>query len=498
MSRPANRASSAHRPASQSASIEIEADSPVLDPQTRRGLPASWLRIRYVGAALILLVVPLLASADQMIVLDISTASASDVTAAKQQLESDAYWLELGEQLVLVGSRQTLERAAGALPLLSRRDAVDRRRLVLRAQGCSHHPEGHDATVHGLLLARGSRWELRELGELETLSEGELGSGAWRAVEPDSTLSRQYRLDVDGAAPPVPSVQLIVNAVSPTRWFADVGSLASWDRSSYATTSLNQARDFIASRFTDLGLDVSTPTFTMNSPGGNIVRNNVLGRWTGTEFPDQWIIVGAHYDSRNSSITSTVNAPGAEDNASGCAGVIEMARVLLPSRPGRSILFMCYAGEEQGLLGSAAHVQALNQSGDLSKLRGVAIMDMIGYSASSTLRALFESSSAHTGYLQQFAAAAATYVPELSVLLSTNPFGSDHVPYLNAGVPTVLSIENDWSIYPHYHRTTDTPANMGAQSLAMGGAILRANAALLASITGAGTLAFSDGFEASP
>lgn len=43
--------------------------------------------------------------------------------------------------------------------------------------------------------------------------------------------------------------------------------------------------------------------------------------------------------------------------------------------------------------------------------------------------------------------------PRLAVVTGTNPYGSDHVPYRNAGVRTALAIENDWDIYPHYHRS---------------------------------------------
>ncbi len=439
------------------------------------------------------------ASAEPLRVLDISKANSAEVSELKQS-GGDGWWLELGEQLVLVGGDPGQPFVATAVPELSRREHVAIERLVLRARGCSLHPDGHEHSQRGTLLASSSRWELRELAELETLSPTELESDAWRPVIPNSTLARQARLDLQGTAPPQPSVQAVVDRVDPARWFADVSTLAAWDRSSYGTSSLNAARDWIGLQFQSLGLVVSTPNFTMNAAGGGgtITRQNVVGRWTGSSTPDQWVIVGAHYDSRNSSSTSTVNTPGAEDNASGCAGVIELARSLLPSQPAKSLLFICYAGEEQGLRGSTAHVQSLGQSGDLARVDAVVIMDMIGYSGSSNLRVLLESNATHGAYVQQFAAAAATYVPELGVLTSTSPFGSDHVPYLNAGLRTLLTIENDWSSYPHYHRTTDTPANIGPHAQAMGGAILRTNAAALAEIVGVGFEAFRDGFEGPP
>ncbi len=446
----------------------------------------------------LLLLTTLPASADQLISFDIEKASYAEVESLKRDA-GDAWWLEMGDEMVLIGSPASLaNKVSVSLPILSQLQNVAVDRLVLRARGCSEHPEGHEASQRGMLLVQGSRWELRQLAEWESLSPGEEASGSWQPVVRNSTLARQYRLDMHGqAAPPRPEVQAVVDAVNTARWFADVTTLASWNRSSYGTTDLTAARDWIGAQFQSLGLAVTTPVFTMNAAGGGgtISRNNVIGKWTGSSLPDEWVIVGAHYDSRNTSSTSTVNTPGAEDNASGCAGVIEVARALLPGRPSRSILFMCYAGEEQGLRGSAAHVQSLTQSGDLSKVKSVAIMDMIGYSASSNLRVLLESSASQAAYVQLFAAAAATYVPNLGVLTSTSPSGSDHVPYINAGLRSLLSIENDWSVYPHYHRTTDTPANMGPQAQAMGGAVIRTNAAALADLVGVGLPAFVDGFE---
>ncbi len=435
------------------------------------------------------------AAAEVLTVVDISQAGPEQVERLKQ-LPGGGWWLEMGLQMAIIGPRETLQREAGALAILSSFDKVDPDSLMLRARGCSEH-----APEAGKLLASGGRWELREVPAEQRQSLRLADSHAWQPVRPNTVLARQYRLDAHGfRGAPNPGVQQVVDRINPTRWFSDVQTLASWDRSSYGTTSLDAARDWIRGRFTALGLSDGLQAFTMNGAGGGtITRYNVTGAWIGSSQPDRWVIVGAHYDSRNASSTSTVNAPGAEDNASGCAGVVELARALLPSQPARSILFMCYAGEEQGLRGSTAHVQSLIQAGLLTSADAVVIMDMIGYSADANLEALYESSASHSAYLTQIGAAAATYVPELAVITSTNPFGSDHVPYLNAGARAVLAIENDWDIYPHYHRSTDTPANMGPNALVMGAAILKTNVAVVAEIAGLASSAaplFADGFEA--
>jgi hypothetical protein len=443
--------------------------------------------------ALLLVLVAPFAAADSLTVLDISQASASDVEQLKR-VDDDAWWLEMGDQLVIAGPASAALRADSSASILARHDAIDRGQLLLRARGCSEH-----STEAGTLLASGGRWELRQVAADEVSALRGADGGAWRALTPNTSLARQFRLDPRGLPmAPDPQVQQVVDRVDAARWFGDVQALAMHDRSSYATTSLEAARDWIGTQFDALQLATSLQGFPMSAPGGSITRHNALGAWIGSSQPERWIIVGAHYDSRNANQTATAGTPGAEDNASGCAGVIELARALLPSQPSRSILFICYAGEEQGLLGSLAHVQSLTQAAALASIDAVVIMDMIGYSADAGLEALYESSSTWSDYLLRFGAAAATYVPELDVFTSTSPFGSDHMPYLDAGVQTVLAIENDWAVYPHYHRSTDTPANMGPNAQAMGDAILRTNAAVIADLAGLPWVPFADGFEQAP
>ena len=426
------------------------------------------------------------------IVVDIRDADTLQVAARKRDAHV-RWWLELGDQLLLVGDHGEVRKAAPDREVLGEMLDVDSERLRLHAIGCVR-----EAGAPGRLIAQGGRWELRELSEAElatplpNIHDGH--SDEWREVEPDTVIAHRYRPESAPAAAD-PLIQSIVDSVDTARWFADLTTLTGWDRSSYGS-ELALSRAWIETQFSGLGLSVSAPAFQMpGNSGGQISVNNVIGQWTGTQYPDEWIIVGGHYDSRNSNIGSTVNTPGAEDNASGCAGVIELARVLVGFAPKRSILFMCYAGEEQGLYGSYAHVTALQNSGDIDKLQAVVTMDMIGYSADNQLDVLFESYSTWNAYLDQFAAAAATYVPDLRVTLSTNPFGSDHMPYLQAGKRTLLAIEDDYGIYPYYHRTTDTPDHVGPNAQAMGGAILKTSVAVIADLAGINDRIFTSGFD---
>lgn len=321
----------------------------------------------------------------------------------------------------------------------------------------------------------------------------------WRPVVPNRVLTKDLRargLLAMAKGAPDPEVQLRVDAIDTQRWFDTLSTLASYDRSSYGS-GIDQARDWLIGEFSALGLQVSTQTFTIGGTATQV--ENVIARRTGSLYPDEWVIVGGHYDSRQQSINDPNQSPGAEDNASGCAGVVEAARVFSQFPPQRTMIFVCFAGEEQGLYGGSAYAQSLEASGDLARVDLAVIMDMIGYSGDADLDVLLETSSSLSGVFPAFAAAAATYAPELRVLTDTIACCSDHMPFINRGVPSLLTIENDYSPsmpfgYQHYHRTTDVPANL-TRAQEMGGGILKMNIAVLADAGGFETPVLRDGFE---
>jgi hypothetical protein len=144
------------------------------------------------------------------------------------------------------------------------------------------------------------------------------------------------------------------------------------------------------------------------------------------------------------------------------------------------VLFICYSGEEQGLYGSERHASSLVNTGDNAKVRAVFTMDMIGYTGDTDLDCLLETSSLGQFMIDALSENAAQYTT-LRIVTSLNPWGSDHVPYLNRSMPALLTIENDYGSYPHYHRTTDTANNI---TLEMGNQILRMNVATLAEMAG--------------
>lgn len=433
----------------------------------------------------------------------IAVDSAAKVEALKRS-PGTSWWVEAGEVLLLAGDVSTLRSALPSRLVLREIDELKVDRLALRPRGCGEHRQ---ALAENDLLLVADTFELvhqpisfAPAGLNTGTINPHLGVPEFEPVAANSTIARLHRFDLPQGAPAAePGIAHIASKVDGDRWFDTVSTLTVWDRSSYST-QLPASRQWIAAQFAAAGLAASEPEFDFpfTTP---VPLANVIGRIEGSELPDEWVIIGAHYDSRNeiNNAANATNTPGADDNASGCAGVIEAARVLAPYRPRRTVLFMCYSGEEQGLYGSLRHAEALQASGDLSKVKAMLNMDMIGWVNGLPLGVGVCTRSASAmgaaDLLGVLADAMATYSPELTVTTATTGCGgSDHVPYLNLGRPATHSIHRGGVSYPHYHKTTDTPANLGPHARDVGGAIVRGNVAALAKLAGYDLL-FADDFE---
>ena len=106
---------------------------------------------------------------------------------------------------------------------------------------------------------------------------------------------------------------------------------------------------------------------------------NVVATLRGTDptARDRVYVVGAHYDSRVTDVlNATSDAPGANDDGSGTAAVIELARVMAPRPTEATIVFVAFAGEEQGLFGSDHFAELAKQNG--WNIQGVLNMDIVG------------------------------------------------------------------------------------------------------------------------
>lgn len=406
-------------------------------------------------------------------------------------------WVELGGDLLLCGSSRSV--AGDLVQVAAKAEASAGFHFqwrsfegppqdLLLVQGFRKVGSSNPTEV----VARGGRLAIVRRSTADLYSDLPLGHGHTTAREipwnrvlvrlGENLAPRDRR-----SGPASPVVQGLIASIDGPRWLADVATLSAWSRhSTRSGTQIELARDWIEDQLGALpGFSVELDPFQL----GSSTIHNVIGTLAGSTRPDEIVVVGGHYDATSEPDSLS---PGAEDNATGCAGVIELARAFSSHPPPVTMLFVCYSGEEQGLNGSEHQVAELQASGDDDRVIHMLNMDMIGYTADADLDCLLETEDEFADLLVPYAAAAAQHTT-LRIETSLFAFGSDHVPFLDAGMSALLTIENDWDEYPQYHSSGDVVANV---DLEMGYQTLRMNVAALAAIMDFDeSLLFSDGFE---
>lgn len=275
-----------------------------------------------------------------------------------------------------------------------------------------------------------------------------------------------------GRSEPAPEdpVAAFVSGIDRALFAADLKALSDLQtRYTYAAGGM-KALDYCEQSLKEMGLSVRRQAFgSSGAPSANI---EAVQPGFDPANAGEVVIIG-HLDS--TSPKASTLAPGADDNGSGAAGVLALAR-LMQGRKGRaSVRYVLVMGEEQGLLGSKAYVSGLSPA-EIAGLRAVINMDMIGFDATAPLSAVLETAAFNRPMAERMAELAAAYTT-LSTQISTNPWGSDHVPFLKKQVPTVLTIESEYDDNPTYHQVTDI---FDRVNLDLAHQILRLNAAMLA------------------
>jgi len=217
-----------------------------------------------------------------------------------------------------------------------------------------------------------------------------------------------------------------------------------------------QVAEGIRQIFLNYGLaDAQLQPFSYN----NTTQYNVIATLPGTEYPNEYVIVGGHHDSRSNDGNQYLFAPGADDNASGTVATLEMARVLTQSgfQPKASIRFVTFAAEEVGLKGSTHYAQNAVATGQ--NIRLMINHDMIANQDSLPdwqVRLM-----PYDGCLQQsaFAAGLTSQFTALETYYgySNSPY-SDSYPFWSRGYPAIYFFEDQFS--PYYHSTQDLVANL--------------------------------------
>ena len=228
-------------------------------------------------------------------------------------------------------------------------------------------------------------------------------------------------------------------------------------RQSNSGTPIQKATQYAYEQFQAMGLSASYDVW-------NVATNpNVIATRTGAAQPGVVYVLCAHLDDMPYGTT----APGADDNASGSAGVLAAAQAIAGSDYyfDPTLIFALWTGEEQGLLGSADWASWASSSG--MDIQGVLNLDMIAYNSTGSapildLHARTDLPATVT-LANLFADVAGAYVldlaPEVLINQSTGDY-SDNASFWDHGYPAILAIEDDDDLTPYYHTTSDTLASL--------------------------------------
>jgi len=254
----------------------------------------------------------------------------------------------------------------------------------------------------------------------------------------------------------------------------------------YSTADKTLVGGYLYQKLVDYGYKVTFDNFMV---GGTPCRNLVATR-TGLTAPDEYVVVGAHYDATSPQASSL--APGAEDNGSGSCLVMEIARMAAGRDFDRSVQFVLFDSEEQGLNGSEHFVDEAIVAGRV--IVSAITADMVSY-YDDNYGVLIEGVVEYETLMSVMESAVAAHTT-LNSRKDYYSWGSDHVPFQQAGIPAFLAIDWNWGSYPHYHQTSDTWANV-ASTAHIATEITQACAATLAEVAGLHPVAVIDTVSAS-
>ena len=268
--------------------------------------------------------------------------------------------------------------------------------------------------------------------------------------------------------------------------------------------TLQRAADYIVAELAQSGVTVERQRFEVDGQS----YENLIARFGPAENSTPLLVMGAHYDSAltehdhgaavsaGAKPTPQTHTPGADDNASGVAGLLELARVLAASPPTQPVELVFYTLEEppnfrSDDMGSYRHAKSLQDSGRAVRL--MLSVEMIGYysdapgSQSYPLAPLgwFYPDQANfialIGEMKNFGAMRHTKAVMRASSDESQPLGvyslnsprfvqgvdfSDHLNYWRLGYPAIMVTDTSFMRNPHYHQSTDTWDRLDYQRMA--------------------------------
>lgn len=256
--------------------------------------------------------------------------------------------------------------------------------------------------------------------------------------------------------PQSPVVQQIINSVNQDSLIyfvrelsGNVPTIINGTSQTILSRNKNQPSNALAETYIKQKLQYYGLTTTVQS--FSTTGKNVYAVQPGTEFPNKKYIICAHYDDMPTGTT----APGADDNASGTAAVIEAARIFSQYSFPFTIVYALWDEEEQGLIGSEYYAAQAANAGD--SILGVINLDMIAYDGNGDGNAdVHNSAVANTSALKdKMLEVNLVYGINLDLdVVPSQPY-SDHASFLNHGYGAILLIEDDNDFHPQYHTVND-------------------------------------------
>ncbi|MDR0364668.1 MAG: M28 family peptidase [Bacteroidales bacterium] len=251
-----------------------------------------------------------------------------------------------------------------------------------------------------------------------------------------------------------PNIETLLNQISIDSIMNIIQHLEDYGTRLYSTSQAVEAANWIKERYESWGLQTALENFNGYGYLGPVNSSNVIAIQQGTTKPDEYIICGGHYDSINWYDGDA--APGSDDNSTGTAGVMEIARIFSQYEFERSIIYCAFGAEEVGLCGSDAY--AVKCKSDNMNILGYFNIDMSGYIAPGleTLISIIRPSSA-TPLANYYINVLETYYKDTQYEQISQLSGgdSDHTSFNNQGYMGIYPFENENHYSPYIHTSND-------------------------------------------
>jgi len=268
-------------------------------------------------------------------------------------------------------------------------------------------------------------------------------------------------------APEPSSDESLVASVSVENITATIETLQAFGSREFHLESSKQAAEYLLGALEDVGVPAELQHFLVE----DTPVSNVVGTLQGSDPDAGTYLFGAHYDSENYyvhnlSTAENISAPGADDDASGVAAVLELARILAGSDYPGTVKFVMFGAEEMGydrsggLKGSQYFVD--EEVTDGRRYSGTAILDMVGYRSGEQNNMTLVVNDEYYGLAKSTRQAAGAFQIdlEIDVLVAPKVTYSDHSSFWAEGIPSMLVIEEldvfNSPVNPMYHTSYDT------------------------------------------